>query len=128
RQRPDHHGRERHRLIFLQAAHVPHVLFAGHRVDHRPAAEEEERLKNACVIRWNAPAENAPTPIAVNMYPSCETVEYASTRLMSYCTRPIDAAISAVSTPTIATISITIGACEKSTALRPTMYTPAVTS
>ena len=46
---------------------------------------------------------------------------------MSVCTRPIDAAISAVSTPTIATISIVIGACEKSTALRPTMYTPAVT-
>ena len=40
---------------------------------------------------------------------------------MSYCTRPIVAAISAVSTPTIATIVITIGACEKSTALRPTM-------
>src|SRR6266480_1543747 len=61
------------------------------------------------------------------MYPSCDTVEYASTRLMSYCTRPIDAAISAVSTPTTATISMTMGACENNTALRPTMYTPAVT-
>src|SRR5258707_6488726 len=46
---------------------------------------------------------------------------------MSYCTRPIDAAISAVSTPTIATIVITCGACDRSTALRPNMYTPAVT-
>jgi len=40
---------------------------------------------------------------------------------MSFCTRPIDAAISAVSTPTIATIVITCGACENRTALRPTM-------
>jgi hypothetical protein len=61
------------------------------------------------------------------MYPSCETVEYASTRLMSYCTRPIVAAINAVSTPTMATIVMTCGACENSTAFRPSMYTPAVT-
>src|SRR6266516_4018374 len=61
------------------------------------------------------------------MYPSCDTVEYARTRLMSYWTRPIDAAISAVSTPTTATISMTMGAWVNSTALRPTMYTPAVT-
>ena len=37
------------------------------------------------------------------------------------------AAISAVSAPTIITICATIGACANSTALRPTMYTPAVT-
>ena len=35
--------------------------------------------------------------------------------------------MSAVSTPTMAMPSMTIGACEKSTAFRPTMYTPAVT-
>src|SRR5437870_1225346 len=46
---------------------------------------------------------------------------------MSYCTRPIDAAISAVRTPTIATIVMTIGACENNTAFLPSMYTPAVT-
>jgi hypothetical protein len=40
---------------------------------------------------------------------------------MSFWTKPMEAAIKAVRTPTIATISITIGACEKSTALRPTM-------
>jgi hypothetical protein len=40
---------------------------------------------------------------------------------MSYWTRPIDAAISAVSTPTIATIIMTCGACVKRTALRPSM-------
>ena len=46
---------------------------------------------------------------------------------MSYCTRPIVAAISAVSTPTMATMVITCGACVNRTALRPSMYTPAVT-
>ncbi len=73
------------------------------------------------------PAENAPTPIARNMYPSCDTVEYASTRLMSFCTRPIVPAINAVRHPTTATTSSVIGAWLKSTALRPIMYTPAVT-
>src|SRR3954471_13750002 len=46
---------------------------------------------------------------------------------MSYWTSPIDAAISAVNTPITATMCMTIGACEKSTAFLPTMYTPAVT-
>ena len=46
---------------------------------------------------------------------------------MSVCTRPIEAAMSAVSTPTIATIVMTCGACSNSTAFRPTRYTPAVT-
>ena len=32
-----------------------------------PLPRKSSALKNACVIRWNAPAENAPTPIAVNM-------------------------------------------------------------
>src|SRR5437870_4746194 len=74
-----------------------------------PLPRKRSALKNACVIRWNAPAENAPTPIAVNMYPSCETVEYASTRLMSYCTRPIDAAMNAVSTPMVMSIVAIVG-------------------
>src|SRR2546428_8011328 len=46
---------------------------------------------------------------------------------MSYWTRPIDAAINAVNTPTMATIVITSGACWNSTAFLPSMYTPAVT-
>ncbi len=46
---------------------------------------------------------------------------------MSFCTRPIVAATNAVSTPTTATMVSTIGACVKSTAFRPTIYTPAVT-
>jgi hypothetical protein len=40
-----------------------------------PAAMNSSALKNACVIRWKIPAENAATPQAMNMYPSCETVE-----------------------------------------------------
>ena len=40
---------------------------------------------------------------------------------MSVCTSPIVAAMIAVAKPTMATISITSGACENRTALRPTM-------
>ena len=61
------------------------------------------------------------------MYPSWETVEYASTRLMSFCTSPIDAAKIAVSAPTIATVFIEVGASTNSAFDRATMYTPAVT-
>ena len=32
-----------------------------------PLPRKSSALKNAWVMRWNAPAENAPTPIAVNM-------------------------------------------------------------
>ena len=32
-----------------------------------PLPRNSSALKKACVIRWNAPAANAPTPIAVNM-------------------------------------------------------------
>ena len=44
------------------------------------------------------------------MNPSWLTVEYASTRLMSVATSAIDAANSAVSTPTTATTSRATGA------------------
>ena len=43
--RADHHRPERDRHVLLQAAHLQHVLLAGHRVDDRAAAEEEERLE-----------------------------------------------------------------------------------
>ena len=56
------------------------------------------------------PTQNAPTPHARNMYPSCETVEYASTFLMSYWTKPIEAAKIAVTPPITATSSIALGA------------------
>ena len=32
-----------------------------------PLPRKSSALKKACVIRWNAPAEKAPTPMAVNM-------------------------------------------------------------
>ena len=45
RQRPDQHRHEGDRQVLLQAAHVPHVLLAGHRVDDRAGAEEEQGLE-----------------------------------------------------------------------------------
>ena len=65
------------------------------------------------------PAANAPTPIATNIRPSCDTVEYASTRLMSFCTRPIVPAISAVATPMPATIASVSGACAEQHGVAP---------
>ena len=32
-----------------------------------PLPRKSRALKKACVIRWNAPAANAPTPVARNM-------------------------------------------------------------
>ena len=55
------------------------------------------------------------------MYPSCETVEYARTRLMSVCTRPIVPAKNAVAVPMIATMVSVCGAWLNSAALRPIM-------
>src|ERR1700722_4091599 len=73
------------------------------------------------------PAENAPTPHAMNMYPSCDTVEYARTFLISVCAMPIVAAKKAVIVPMMATTVSAIGARSKITCDRETMYTPAVT-
>src|SRR3954466_2773965 len=61
------------------------------------------------------------------MYPSWETVEYASTFLMSYCRSPIVAANSAVSAPMPATTGLESGARANSTLVRMTRYPPAVT-
>ena len=66
-------------------------------------------MKNACVKTWKMPPANAPAPAARNMYPSWETVEYASTFLMSFWARPIVAAKRAVTPPTAATTSIAVG-------------------
>ncbi|OQC34548.1 MAG: hypothetical protein BWX64_02758 [Acidobacteria bacterium ADurb.Bin051] len=74
-----------------------------------PAPRKSSALKNACVPRWKIAAVYAPTPAPTNMYPSCETVEYARTFLMSSCARPIVAANSAVAAPTDATKSATPG-------------------
>src|SRR5512139_1892595 len=61
------------------------------------------------------------------MNPSCDTVEYASTFLMSVAARPMLAANAAVRAPTPATTAIAAGAAAYSADIRVTMYTPAVT-
>ena len=64
-----------------------------------PEPRKSSDLKKACVKRWNMAAVTEPAPRATNMKPSCETVEKASTRLMSLATSPMVAAIAAVSRP-----------------------------
>src|SRR5512136_2912470 len=61
------------------------------------------------------------------MYPNCDTVEYASTFLMSFCANPIDAANTAVTPPTMATVNSAVGESAKMKFDLATMYTPAVT-
>jgi hypothetical protein len=86
-----------------------------------PLPRKSSALKNACVNRWKMPAPYAPTPMARNMYPSWLTVEYASTRLMSFWTMPMVPANSAVAAPITATTCSVSGAWLNSTALRPIM-------
>ena len=57
----------------------------------------------------------------MNMKPSCETVEYASTFLMSFCVMPMMAAKIAVAAPTSATTSNIVCECWKMTLVRVTM-------
>ena len=77
---------------------------------------------------WKIAATNAPVPTARNMYPNCDTVEYASTFLMSDCATAIVAANRAVKAPTHATI---VGAQSAAAAsigfMRVIKKTPAVT-
>src|SRR5260370_30995167 len=61
------------------------------------------------------------------MYRSWLPVEYAGTRLISFCTNAIDAARIAVNAPTAATTGEVLGVNWNSAADRATMYTPAVT-
>src|SRR4030065_2645772 len=61
------------------------------------------------------------------MYPSGETMEYASTRLVSFWQIRMVAEKMAVAAPTTATTAIEAGARRKSALVRATMYTPAVT-
>src|SRR5271157_5757950 len=61
------------------------------------------------------------------MYPSWLTVEYASTRLISFCTSAMLAARRAVHVPTTATTIDVLGVNWYRADERATMYTPAVT-
>ena len=72
-----------------------------------PEPRNSSALKNAWVTMWKIAATYAPEPTARNMYPSCDTVLYASTFLMSFCATAIVAANNAVAAPTHA---MTIGA------------------
>src|SRR5215207_2003816 len=73
------------------------------------------------------PAVYDPIPRPSIMYPSCETVEYAMTRFMSFLTSAIVAAISAVKPPMYATTSIADSLWTKMSYVRATRYTPAAT-
>src|SRR6476661_4007910 len=92
-----------------------------------PAARNSSALKNACVIRWKIAAEYADTPSATVMYPSCDSVEYATTRLMSFCTIPRNAMKSAVIAPMTVTNDSAVSDHSKSGLIRATMKMPAVT-
>jgi hypothetical protein len=64
-------------------------------------------------------------PIAKIMYPSCDSVEYASTFLMSLCATAISAAIVSVVQPMMAIKSLASGV--RIQKMRATRYTPAAT-
>src|SRR5438067_1191971 len=61
------------------------------------------------------------------MYPSCDSVEYATTRLMSFCTMPRKPMKSAVIAPITITTDNAVSECSNSGDMRATMKMPAVT-
>lgn len=69
-----------------------------------PAHKNRQPLKKAWVNRWNMAAVQAPTPSAATMKPNCDTVEYASTFLMSFWTKARRAPRTAVTEPTSASM------------------------
>ena len=64
-----------------------------------PAQRNRQHLKKAWVQMWNTAGVHAPTPRPIIMYPSWLTVEYASTFLMSVCTKAKSAATMMVMPP-----------------------------
>src|SRR4051812_24912728 len=92
-----------------------------------PAARNSSALKNACVIRWNTATEYADAPSATVMYPSCERVEYATTRLMSFWMMPRKPMNSAVIAPITITNESAVSDSSNSGDMRATMKMPAVT-
>src|SRR5258708_39920025 len=61
------------------------------------------------------------------MYPSCESVEYATTRLMSLFTTPSNPMKNAVVAPMTSTNDNAVSECSNSGDMRATMKIPAVT-
>src|SRR5690349_16875112 len=92
-----------------------------------PAPRNSTALKNAWVMRWNMATEYADAPSATVMYPSCDRVEYATTRLMSYCTTAISAMKKAVMPPITSTKDSAVSDSSNSGDMRDTMNMPAVT-
>ena len=92
-----------------------------------PAARNSSALKKACVMRWKMAPLYAETPSATVMYPSCESVEYATTRLMSLLTMPSSPMKNAVVAPMINTNDSAVSEYSKIGDMRATMKMPAVT-
>src|SRR2546425_11691148 len=61
------------------------------------------------------------------MYPNCESVEYATTRLMSYCVSATSAIDSAVIAPITSTTDLAVSLNSYKGDMRATMKMPAVT-
>src|SRR6476660_7855014 len=92
-----------------------------------PAARNSNALKNACVIRWNTATEYADAPSATVMYPSCDSVEYATTRLMSFWMMPRKPMNRAVIAPMTRMNYSPVSDSSTSGDMRATMKMPAVT-
>ena len=71
--------------------------------------------------------EYAEAPSATVIYPNCDNVEYATTRLMSFCTSATNAIEIAVTAPTINTTNNAVCDSSNNGDIRATMKIPAVT-
>jgi len=56
---------------------VPHVLLVMHPMNHAAGAKKHQRLEKGVGHYVENSDRERPTPQAMNMNPSCETVEYA---------------------------------------------------
>ena len=64
RDRPEQHAPERDLNLGIQPAHVPHVLFAAHRVYHAPGRKEQQRLEER--VRHQVENPRAERPYAAS--------------------------------------------------------------
>ncbi len=85
-----------------------------------PAPRKSSDLKNACVTRWKSAAPTLAAPSAMNMSPSCEMVEYASTFLTSCWTAASSPPTIAVIDPMMSVAWSTAGAASKTGIMRAT--------
>src|SRR3954462_15153659 len=92
-----------------------------------PAARNSSALKKACVIRWNTATLYADAPSATVMYPSCDSVEYATTRLMSFWMMPRRPMTRDVMAPITRMKDSAVSLSSNSGDMRATMKMPAVT-